>query len=592
MRNRPLLALLLVCVCCTVVFNVWSTNLIQEDANRDRISSIDLPAGSSISKSNPLGGHVIAGLSCEKYGGPSEQAAAEMVYWRNIPIDATFTSPFATLSSTTDPKYLTFEPDEGGWNNMRMSMETATAMALSMGRILVLPPKQRMYLLNKDAQKQMYSFEDFFHFDSIAHEHSALEIITMKEFLKREAMTGHLINKMTGLVSFPPQNVTDWNQAKRLNGLKSPLWKWLRTVADNPMWNFDKCVAAFPNQPGPAGAERMNSYFQQTRDQTPTRLRVKQYTGKPTPVDAPPEKRLRELIANRQGVCVYDETLQNAKVLHLMGDNDSKARLLVHFYLFLFFEDWRHDLWTKRFVRDHLRYHDQIQCAAARVVEALRRKSREHGDPSGAYDSFHVRRGDFQYKHTRIGALGIYSVTAKLLKPNSTIFIASDEKNKAFFDPLRKYYHVYFLDDFKHLLPGVSPNFYGMLDQRIASKGRAFFGSYLSTFSGYINRIRGYHSQKEKLDDYEEGIINSYYYTPRDNMYVMKQYTSADPPLWAREFAVGKYYCIPVVLRIDSFLREDFFVVAHTRLLVVFGGRMARNRPWFGARSDQVMTIE
>ena len=415
----------------------------------------------------------------------------------------------------------------------------------------------------------MYSFQDFFHFDSIRDEHSAVEIISMEEFLKREAMTGHLFNKTTGLVSFPHENRTDWNIDERLKGLESPLWKWLRTVAENPIWDFDKCVAAFPKQPGPGGVERMNRYFQQTRDQMPAPLRIKQYTGKPTPVDAPPEKRLREVISRREGVCVYDEKLQNAKVFHLMGDNDSKARLLVHFYLFLFFEDWRHDLWGKRFVRDHLRYHDEIQCAAARVVEAVRLKSKEHGDPSGAYDSFHVRRGDFQYKHTRVGAEEIYSVTAKLLNTNSTIFIATDEKNKAFFDPLRKHYHLYFLDDFKHLLPDVSPNFYGMMDQLIASKGRAFFGSYLSPFTGYINRIRGYHSQKEKLEDYEEGIINSYYYTPDNNMYVMKQYTSADLPLWAREFAVGKYYCIPVALCIHSFLGEGSFVVAHTRLLIL-----------------------
>jgi hypothetical protein len=37
----------------------------------------------------------------------------------------------------------------------------------------------------------------------------------------------------------------------------------------------------------------------------------------------------------------------------------------VHFYAFLFFEDWHTDLWVKRFVRDHLRYLDEIQCAAA-----------------------------------------------------------------------------------------------------------------------------------------------------------------------------------------------------------------------------------
>jgi hypothetical protein len=37
--------------------------------------------------------------------------------------------------------------DEGGWNNIRMSMETAVTMALTMGRTLVMPPEQGMYLL-------------------------------------------------------------------------------------------------------------------------------------------------------------------------------------------------------------------------------------------------------------------------------------------------------------------------------------------------------------------------------------------------------------------------------------------------------------
>ena len=64
--------------------------------------------------------HQIAGLSCERYGGPSDEIAAEMVYWRDIPKDAKYKSPFANYGP--NPKYLTFEPDEGGWNNIRMSM--------------------------------------------------------------------------------------------------------------------------------------------------------------------------------------------------------------------------------------------------------------------------------------------------------------------------------------------------------------------------------------------------------------------------------------------------------------------------------------
>jgi len=90
--------------------------------------------------------------------------------------------------------------------------------------------------------------------------------------------------------------------------------------------------------------------------------------------------------------------MQNADLIHVHGRKKIGPRMLVHFYAvsyclphnqcpasshivvqlifplkynsaqFLFFADWRHDLWTKRFVRDHLRYVDEIQCAAARVV--------------------------------------------------------------------------------------------------------------------------------------------------------------------------------------------------------------------------------
>lgn len=42
-----------------------------------------------------------------------------------------------------------FEPDRGGWNNIRMAAETAMIFALATGRVLVLPPKAKWYLLDK-----------------------------------------------------------------------------------------------------------------------------------------------------------------------------------------------------------------------------------------------------------------------------------------------------------------------------------------------------------------------------------------------------------------------------------------------------------
>ena len=57
-------------------------------------------------------GHNLAGLTCDKFGGPSKEAADEMVYWEDIPSDNLYVSPF---KKTTTKQYLSFEPDEGGW---------------------------------------------------------------------------------------------------------------------------------------------------------------------------------------------------------------------------------------------------------------------------------------------------------------------------------------------------------------------------------------------------------------------------------------------------------------------------------------------
>lgn len=150
-----------------------------------------------------------------------------------------------------------------------------------------------------------------------------------------------------------------------------------------------------------------------------------------------------------------------------------------------------------------MRYIDEIQCAAARIVAAMRDhvRSKSGGDPSGAFDTFHVRRGDFQYKRTRIDANEIYINVADVLPNGTSLYIATDERDKSFFDPLRQHYDVKTMDDFKEVrvlqsegpvitcdsslleqqLEGVNTNYYGMIDQLVASRGRIFFGCFHST---------------------------------------------------------------------------------------------------------------
>lgn len=55
--------------------------------------------------------HVDPGLICSAYGGPSDSAAAEMVYWKDTPSDWDFVSPLKAHGPT--PKYLVFELDIG-----------------------------------------------------------------------------------------------------------------------------------------------------------------------------------------------------------------------------------------------------------------------------------------------------------------------------------------------------------------------------------------------------------------------------------------------------------------------------------------------
>jgi len=476
--------------------------------------------------------HVLAGLNCDKYGGPSQQIIEEneIVYWEDIPSDNQYHGPF---HSDDEEKYMTFEPDGGGWNNIRMAMETVLAMAHAMGRTLVLPPEARMYLLTKNNQGQQkaeFTFSDFFHMDSIAQEHEHFNIITMEEFLQRQARSFSKPLPMNGR--------TNWNGAtKEINQI---LYPFLRDVGFQPEWDVNRCLATFPATSSSHDIDELS------------KIRVhilknggfpsfERYVGHPTPVDGPIDERLKENSADRKELCIYNQQLQQEKLIHFSG-KPPHGRLLVHFYAFLFFQDWRQDLWMKRFVRDHVRYVDEIQCAAARVVQAIKEhvRDKQHLNSTQAafFDTFHIRRGDFQYKETRMEATEIYERSRDVIPEGSTVYIATDEMGKVFFEPLMKHYDVLFLSDFTQHIPSLNTNYYGMLDQLIASKGRYFVGCWFSTFTGYINRLRGYHADKYKLPGYEDGIIQSYYYARKkpDDKLRMRTFYPVKQAFHAREF--------------------------------------------------------
>jgi hypothetical protein len=274
-----------------------------------------------------------------------------------------------------------------------MSMETVLTMALAMGRVLVLPPSQKMYLLGKTN----FNFADFFPLQEMAEEHPGLEIITTQQFL--EETMGKLVDVKTGRVTYPPHNRTTWDGDT--NGVKHALDPWMEAISVNPDWDPRDCIAAFPKSSDPKDLQvltkAMAYILGEAGGDKDLEHIVLEYVNRPTPLDASTKDRLREFLAGRDRLCLYDESLQKAPIIHFHGKakQETGGRLLVHFYAFLFFQDWKTQLWMKRFVRDHVRYIDDIQCAAARIVHAIRMTKVQPSD-QGQFDAFHVRRGDFQ----------------------------------------------------------------------------------------------------------------------------------------------------------------------------------------------------
>jgi len=221
-----------------------------------------------------------------------------------------------------------------------MALETVIGIAIAMGRTLVMPPAQKMYLLQqgRGQQKTHFGFADFFNVEQMAAVNDGLEIITTKQFLEMEAMKGNLRDKTTGEVSFPPGNQTDWDGENTM-----PLKEWLRNVTHIPVpvWKPERCLAAFPASGNPFA---LRDFQNQIHAFQPLEG---EFLDSPTPVDATPMERMREHLASRKELCVYDEALQAETYIHFASAHKLQMRMLTHYYAFLFFEDWREDLWMK-----------------------------------------------------------------------------------------------------------------------------------------------------------------------------------------------------------------------------------------------------
>jgi hypothetical protein len=353
-----------------------------------------------------------------------------------------------------------------------MQMELVLVFAAATGRTLVLPPDQPMYLLNAGkGHQKAHNFADFFPFELIKQR---VPVIPMEDFMAKEGVTGHLYSRANPKrVMYPPGNKTEFVATDRFQ--KWSMWYYLRNVSGCPDWKNMYEYLVIPEGPGINGSL--------VAEREPYKSRQLLYS------------------ANRKPQ-YYDEFWQQQKVIHFISQPELGYRLLEHFYVFLHFHDSAADRMYKRFVRDYVHYIDTIFCKAAIIV----RKLLDEG--GGRYSAFHIRRlvveyygfdftvkvyfrGEFQYKEVKISAEQMLANVGQFIPENELLYLATDEKNKTFFDAFRKRFpKIKFLDDYMDDadLRNINPNFLGMIDQVVCTRGSIFVGTWFSTFSGYITR--------------------------------------------------------------------------------------------------------
>ncbi len=232
----------------------------------------------------------------------------------------------------------------------------------------------------------------------------------------------------------------------------------------------------------------------------------------------------------------YTHELASPDILHF-DTFDQKHRLLAHFYNFIFFTDPVIDNHFKRFVRDFMHYNDKIFCAAGKIVRLIQQEAVDRGfalddEGGGGFSSLHVRRGDLQFKDALISENKWWENTKDIFQENEILYIATDEQNKRFFDNFAASHDLRFLDDYWDALDlgSFDKEFLGMIDAIVASRGRAFVGTYYSTFTGYISRMRGYHGMSK--------LTNWYSWNPK-KFEMQKGKFSGHAASFEREFAVG-----------------------------------------------------
>lgn len=349
-------------------------------------------------------------------------------------------------------KYLSYQPPGGGWNNQRVAFENAVILAKLLNRTLIvhpLAPHQEILRLKRN-RKISAGYEIY----NMLPEDKLLplsRVIDLKKLSK--------VLPVKEVISSHEQFVKDyqhltWRQVCH-NGL---VGVWVDAVpkkTDEEKWRL---------------------------------LRQHMATNLPNHEDLPLYRRICKTDLTqfdnssfRPVWGIWDELSNKTEDMLYFSEGSLYIRELLFFdrKTVLNIHDW---------VMKFIRFAPDIRRRVMAVLRAL-------GRP---FSAMHVRRTDHPSSFRMKQEFWLKLLKVRdALNLTKTLYIATDEQNKAWFKPFSdEGYNLFFPEDFQDQLRfeheniAVVQDMLGLCEQLICAHADHFVGSYYSTFTMYIKRLR------------------------------------------------------------------------------------------------------
>ena len=398
-------------------------------------------------------------------------------YWENERISQPF-------PCTRPHRYVTFDIDQGGLNNIRLVLEYVVVIAALTGRTLVLPPGQPWYLINFGpmAAGKPGGYTELADIFDISALREVIPVLTTPEFIAEASQ--HLAIPE----DFQHERFIDANQQAN-----SPLienWKkWLLHNSEVIPWNPYNTLICQPD--------------------------IKSVTDN--------VELAEDYIDGRQFV-EFSPAMSSSPVIHFPSNEEYRS--LGPVATMLAAKDLNLPVACRRLLKNHLRYRPEIFAKASEIINLLGHNK---------YDAIHIRRNDFQYQQTRLNAEAILANIEPLLDSGLPVYIATDEIEDEFFAEISHKHRVARWTELVNRANGnidIPFSWIGPIEQIICAGARRFIGTDLSTFSAYMNRIRGYAEAHDTQCYYHSIDYNDAESVAQSRQFRGREYLRENPLFW------------------------------------------------------------